>query len=72
MYPQNYLPVASTEVLFLSHEDVEKAGRVRRVAVSLDSTEFLLYMHFLDFILGPLNAFNTSFQSEESKVVTAR
>lgn len=55
---------------FLSHEEVEKAGRLRRVAVNLDNTEFLLYMHFLDLILGPRNTFNTSLQSEESKVVT--
>ena len=51
------------------HEDVEKAGRVKRIASSLKSTEVLLHMHFLDFILGPLNTFNTLFQSEESKVV---
>ena len=54
---------------FLSHEDVEKAGHVKRIASSLKSTEVLLYMHFLDFILGPLNTFNTLFQSEQSKVV---
>ena len=49
---------------FLSQEDVEKAGRVKRVALNLTC---LLYMHFLNFILGPLNTFNTLFQSEESK-----
>ena len=54
---------------FTSHEDVEKAGRVKRVAMNLNNTEFLLYMHFLNFILGPLNTFNTLFQSEESKIV---
>ena len=48
---------------FNSHEDVEKEGRVKRVAAALNM-EMKLYYLFLSFILGPLNEFNTAFQVE--------
>ena len=49
---------------FLSHDDVEKPGRVKRIAEHLDSAEMKLYFHFLTFILEPLNEFNTLFQAD--------
>ena len=47
---------------FNSHNDVEKPGRVKRVAELLNDPEMRLYYLFLEFILSPLNEFNTTFQ----------
>jgi hypothetical protein len=47
---------------FVSHDDVEKPGRVKRVAGYLENPEMKLYFHFLEYILEPLNEFNTLFQ----------
>ena len=49
---------------FVSHEDVEKPGRVKKIALLLQETGNYLYMLFLHYILRPLNKFNTLFQSE--------
>lgn len=50
---------------FASHKDVERAGgRVKKIAELLGNPEVKLYFLFLDFILTPLNEFNTLFQSD--------
>lgn len=47
---------------FKSYKDNEKEGRIKRAAQHLDSAEMKLYFNFLEFILVPLNEFNTAFQ----------
>ena len=47
---------------FNSHKNVEKEGRVKKAAFWLNSEGMQLVYHFLSFILGPLNEFNTAFQ----------
>lgn len=47
---------------FNSHNDVEKPGRVKRVAELLRSHEMRMTFHFLGYVLEPLNEFNTTFQ----------
>lgn len=48
---------------FASHKHVERAGgRVKKIADLLGNPEVRLYILFLDFILTPLNEFNTLFQ----------
>jgi hypothetical protein len=37
-------------------------GRIKRAAQHLDSAEMKLYFNFLEFIMVPLNEFNTAFQ----------
>ena len=44
---------------FNSHNDVEKPGRVRRVAEWLAGDDMRLTFEFLSYILPELNAFNT-------------
>ncbi|CAG2237125.1 unnamed protein product [Mytilus edulis] len=53
---------------FNSHQDVEKEGRVKRVAKHLNNPEMMLYFQFLEFILAPLNEFNTAFQANAAKI----
>ncbi|XP_060074370.1 zinc finger protein 862-like [Ylistrum balloti] len=53
---------------FLSHEDVEKPGRVKRCADLLSNSEMLLYFHFLQFILPFLVEFNTMFQADDTRL----
>jgi hypothetical protein len=50
---------------FQSHNDVEKPGRVKRTAELLSDTKMKLTYPFLDYILVPLNEFNTTFQVSE-------
>lgn len=55
--------MASPAVVFCNHKDVERAGgRVKKMAELLGNPEVKLYFLFLDFILTPLNEFNTLFQ----------
>ena len=49
---------------FTSHEDVERAGRVKTCAKHLGSHEMKLYYYFLSMVLKPLAQFNTTFQGE--------
>ncbi|XP_061162630.1 uncharacterized protein LOC133171854 [Saccostrea echinata] len=53
---------------FNSHSDVEKPGRVKRVAELLRSHEMRMTFHFLGYVLEPLNEFNTTFQADESRI----
>ena len=53
---------------FESHEDREQPGRVKRCAVYLASVEMKAYFMFLCFILEPLNAFNTIFQTDATQI----
>jgi hypothetical protein len=53
---------------FMSHRDVEKPGRVKRSAELLSDTKMRLTYLFLDYVLVPLNEFNTTFQADESMV----
>ncbi|XP_069124894.1 uncharacterized protein [Argopecten irradians] len=53
---------------FNSHDDVERPGRIKRIAGHLSSPEMMMYYLFLSFILEPLNEFNTTFQADESKI----
>ncbi|XP_052072307.1 uncharacterized protein LOC127710472 [Mytilus californianus] len=53
---------------FNSHCEVEKPGRIQRVATQLSDHEIHLYFYFLSFILGPLNNFNTIFQASEARI----
>ena len=46
---------------FNSHPDLEKEGRVKRVAEHPRNSEMTLYLQFLEFFWH-LNEFNTSFQ----------
>lgn len=45
-----------------SHEQVEKLGKVKKIAQLLSNPEVKLYFLFLEFILVPMNEFNTAFQ----------
>ena len=47
---------------FMSHDEVEKAGRVQRCASLLQDPEMELVYRFIEYIMGPLNEFNTTFQ----------
>ena len=53
---------------FESHEDRERPGRVKRCADYLASVEMKAYFMFLSFILEPLNAFNTIFQTDATQI----
>uniref|UniRef100_H3ALC1 HAT C-terminal dimerisation domain-containing protein n=1 Tax=Latimeria chalumnae TaxID=7897 RepID=H3ALC1_LATCH len=53
---------------FNSHPDVEKPGRVRKISELLNRDDVHLYFHFLAFILGPMNEFNTVFQEDECTI----
>lgn len=54
-------------------KDVEKTGgRVKRISECLDNPEVKLYFYFLDYILGPLNEFNTLFQSNQCLLGTMK
>ena len=53
---------ASLKSYFNSHLDAEKEGRDKRAAFWLNSEGMKLVCHFLSFILGSLNEFNTAFQ----------
>jgi len=53
---------------FESHEDRERPGRVKRYADYLASVEKKAYFMFLSFILEPLNAFNTIFQTDATQI----
>ena len=53
---------------FESHEDRERPGRVKRCADYLASVEMKAYFRFLSFILEPLNAFNTIFQTDATQI----
>ena len=61
-------PAAPLASHFNSLEEVEKPGRVKRCASYLSNPEMHLYLHFISFILQPLNDFNTMFQADESKI----
>ena len=52
---------------FTSHNDVEKQGRVKRVAEWLNDPMMYATVAFLDFILPILNEFNTLFQVSNTK-----
>lgn len=54
---------------FTSHNEVEKPGKIHTIAKHLQSIETRLYFLFLDFILTPLNEFNTTFQTDAVKIV---
>lgn len=47
---------------FKSHEDVEKDGKVKKLAAYFSRPEVHMYFLFLQYILAPLNEFNTTFQ----------
>lgn len=47
---------------FTSHDDVEKPGRIKRVADWLADPLMWLLCAFLEFVLPFLNEFNTTFQ----------
>ena len=47
---------------FLSHKDVEKEGKVKKIAEYLGNPAVKLYFYFLAFILQPLNEFNVACQ----------
>jgi len=47
---------------FKSHKDVEKEGRIKRVAQILDNPEMKMYFYLLNDVLEPMNEFNTAFQ----------
>ncbi|XP_048240522.1 uncharacterized protein LOC125373470 [Haliotis rufescens] len=52
---------------FTSHEDVEKPGRVKTCCSYLNNDEMTkLYFLFMEFILPPLNEFNTTFQKHQA------
>jgi hypothetical protein len=41
---------------------VETEGKVKRLAELFKRSDVKMYFFFLEFILGPLNEFNTTFQ----------
>ena len=47
---------------FNSHCEVEKEGKVKKLAAYLSDKEVKLYFMFLEFILVILNEFNVTFQ----------
>ena len=53
---------------FESYEDRKQPGRVKRCADYLASVEMKAYFMFLSFILEPLNAFNTIFQTDATQI----
>ena len=53
---------AALKSYFNSHEECEKSGRVQRCATLLQDPEMELVYRFIEFIMGPLNEFNTTFQ----------
>ena len=53
---------------FTNHKEVEKPGRIQRCAQHLNNPEMKLYFKFLEFILVPLNEFNTVFQASDTKI----
>ena len=53
---------AALKSYFMSHDEVEKTGRVQRCATLLQDPEMELVFRFIEFIMGPLNEFNTTFQ----------
>lgn len=46
-----------------SHKLVETEGKVKKLAEMFKNPEVKMYFYFLEFILGPLNEFNTTFQA---------
>ena len=52
----------------MSHPEVEKAGRVKRTFDRLKESVTKLTLLFLQHILPVLNAFNTVFQADETKI----
>lgn len=48
---------------FNSHDQVESDGMVHRLALRLKNPEVKMYFYYLEFILVPLNDFNTIFQA---------
>nr|XP_022334271.1 uncharacterized protein LOC111131162 [Crassostrea virginica] len=53
---------------FSSHKLVETEGKVKKLAEMFKNPEVKMYFYFLEFILGPLNEFNTTFQADATKV----
>ena len=53
---------------FESYEDRKRPGRVKRCADYLANVEMKAYFMFLSFILEPLNAFNTIFQTDATQI----
>jgi len=50
---------------FKSHENVESEGKVKKLAELFGNPEVKMYFYFLEFILGPLNDFNTTSQASK-------
>lgn len=48
---------------FNSHDQVESDGKIHRLAHLLKNPEVKMYFYYLEFILVPLNDFNTTFQA---------
>ena len=53
---------------FASHDDVERAGKVKSIHDRLQDPVTLLTLHFLRFILPQINHFNVLFQTEECMI----
>jgi len=53
---------------FESHEDDERPGRIKRCADNLASVGMKAHFMFPSFILEPLNAFNTIFQTDATQI----
>ena len=56
------------ESYFKSHTESDKPGQVKQLAEQFESTQVRLYFMFLSFILGPMNEFNTAFQTDECSI----
>lgn len=59
--PPNYWDALAC--YFNSHDQVESDGMVHRLALLLKNPEVKMYFYYLEFILVPLNDFNTIFQA---------
>lgn len=53
---------------FASHDEVERPGKVKNLHERLQDPQTKLALLFLQYVLPFLNAFNTIFQAEESKI----
>lgn len=53
---------------FNSHDQVESDGKIHRLAHLLKNPEVKMYFYYLEFILVPLNDFNTTFQADATKI----
>ncbi|XP_077581558.1 zinc finger BED domain-containing protein 5-like [Stigmatopora nigra] len=53
---------------FTSHDDVEKPGKVKTISNRLNDPMTELVLHFLNFIIPHLDAFNTIFQGEKCMI----